>query len=104
LAAKADAVGFDGKSLATFHYLQPSLLYYHGGRLPMLKSVDEVGTWLTQGRGLVIAQQAMELLPKEILPYLIVHDRVYGMYARRWLLLVSLEPVVEREEIPWPKP
>jgi 4-amino-4-deoxy-L-arabinose transferase-like glycosyltransferase len=104
LAAKADAVGFDGKSLATFHYFQPSLLYYHGGRLPMLKSVDEVGTWLTQGRGLVIAQQAMELLPKEILPYLIVHDRVYGMYARRWLLLVSLEPVVEREEIPWPKP
>ena len=103
LAAKADAVGFDGESLATFHYFQPSLLYYHGGRLPVLASVEEVGDWLTRGRGLVITQQALELLPKEIIPYLIVHSRVYGMYARRWLLLVSLEPVDKGEEIPWPK-
>jgi len=104
LAAKADAAGFDGQSLATFYYFQPSLLYYHGGRLPMLKSVDEVGQWLSQGRGLVIAQAALELLPKEIIPYLVVHERVFGMYARRWLLLVSLRPVEEGEEIPWTNP
>ncbi|ATX81553.1 4-amino-4-deoxy-L-arabinose transferase [Mariprofundus ferrinatatus] len=103
LAAKADAEGFNSQNLATFHYFQPSLLYYHGGRLPMLTSVQEVATWLEEGRGLVIAQEALELLPKEIVPYLIVHDRVYGMYARRWLLLVSLQPVEEGEEIPWPK-
>lgn len=102
LAAKADASGFDGHNLATFYYFQPTLLYYHGGRLPMLKNVDEVGQWLSQGRGLVIAQSALELLPKEIIPYLIVHERVFGMYARRWLLLVSLRPVDEGEEIPWP--
>ncbi|NWF36568.1 glycosyltransferase family 39 protein [Mariprofundus sp. KV] len=102
LAAKADAAGFDGANLATFYYFQPTLLYYHGGRLPMLKNVDEVGQWLSQGRGLVIAQSALELLPKEIIPYLIVHERVFGMYARRWLLLVSLQPVDEGEEIPWP--
>jgi len=101
LAAKADAAGFDGASLATFYYFQPTLLYYHGGRLPMLKNVDEVGQWLSQGRGVVIAQSALELLPKEIIPYLVVHERVFGMYARRWLLLVSLRPVDEGEEIPW---
>ena len=100
LAVQADAAGFDGQSLATFYYFQPSLLYYNGGRLPMLKSVDEVGAWLTQGKAVVIAQAALELLPKEILPYLVVHDRVYGMYARRWLLLVSLQPVNQGEEIP----
>ncbi|ATX80116.1 4-amino-4-deoxy-L-arabinose transferase [Mariprofundus aestuarium] len=103
LAAKADAAGFDGESLATFQYFQPSLLYYHGGRLPVLASVDEVGAWLTRGRGVVMTQQALELLPQEIMPYLVVHARLYGMYARRWLLLVSLEPVVEGEEIPWRK-
>ncbi|NWF38800.1 glycosyltransferase family 39 protein [Mariprofundus sp. NF] len=102
LAAKADAAGFDGNNLATFYYFQPTLLYYHGGRLPMLKNVKEVGQWLSQGRGLVLAQSALELLPKEIIPYLVVHERVFGMYARRWLLLVSLRPVDEGEEIPWP--
>lgn len=103
LADKANSAGFDGESLATFHYFQPSLLYYHGGRLPMLTSVDEVGSWLSEGRAVVVAQSALELLPKEIIPYLIVHDRVFGMYARRWLLLISLMPLEEEEEIPWPK-
>jgi len=43
LAAKATEAGFDGSELATFHYFQPSLLFYHGGRLPMLTEVGEVG-------------------------------------------------------------
>ena len=100
LAEKATAAGFDGNSLATFHYFQPSLLFYHGGRLPMLTNVEEVGEWLTDGKAVVIGQHALELLPKEIIPYLIVHERVYGMYARNWLLLVSLQPL--QEEITWP--
>jgi len=101
LAAKADEAGFDGNSLATFHYFQPSLLFYHGGRLPMLTKVEEVGEWLASGKAVVIGQHALELLPKEIIPYLIVHKRVYGMYARNWLLLVSLQPL--EEETTWPK-
>ncbi len=103
LAASADAAGLNGENLATFHYFQPSLLYYHGGRLPILATVDEVSAWLSEGRGVVVAQSALALLPKEIIPYLVVHDRVYGMYARRWLLLVSLEPLEGVREIPWPK-
>jgi len=93
LAASATEAGFDGNELATFHYFQPSLLFYHGGRLPMLTEVDQVGAWLVDGKAVVMAQDALELLPKEIIPYLIVHARVHGMYARKWLLLVSLQPL-----------
>jgi len=96
LAAKATEAGFDGSELATFHYFQPSLLFYHGGRLPMLTKVDQVGAWLTAGKAVVMAQDALEALPKAIIPYLIVHARVHGMYARKWLLLVSLQPLDER--------
>lgn len=97
LATRATGAGFDGGSLATFHYFQPSLLFYHGGRLPMLTTSREVGRWLMQGKAVVIAQPALAELPREILPYLIVHERVYGMYARQWLLLVSLPPMNEGE-------
>jgi len=93
LAAQAAEAGFDGSELATFHYFQPSLLFYHGGRLPMLTGIGQVGAWLTAGKAVVIAQDALELLPKAIIPYLIVHARVHGMYARKWLLLVSLQPL-----------
>ena len=105
LAEKATESGFDGSELATFHYFQPSLLFYHGGRLPTLENVQAVGEWLVDGKAIVITQQALERLPKEIIPYLIVHERVYGMYARRWLLLVSLQPLANRtkEETTWPK-
>lgn len=92
LASAATAAGFDGNALATFHYFQPSLLFYHGGRLPMLTETEKVGEWLVAGKAVVMPQEALELLPKEIIPYLIVHTRVYGMYARRWLLLLSLQP------------
>ena len=98
LAKSASEAGFDGQSLATFHYFQPSLLFYHGGRLPMLITAREVGDWLTRGKAVVIAQPALAELPPEILPHLIVHERVYGMYARKWLLLVSLPPVGEKAE------
>ncbi len=93
LASKATAAGFDGSELATFHYFQPSLLFYHGGRLPMLTDVKQVGAWLTAGKAVVLAQDALAELPKAIIPYLIVHARVHGMYARKWLLLVSLQPL-----------
>ena len=105
LAAKATEAGFDGESLATFHYFQPSLLFYHGGRLPMLITAKEVGDWLIRGKAVVIAQHALSELPEEILPHLIVHERAYGMYARKWLLLVSLPPVGEKavEGTTWQK-
>jgi len=93
LAASASEAGFDGESLATFHYFQPSLLFYHGGRLPMLITAKEVGQWLVAGKAVVIAQHALAELPPEILPHLVVHARVHGMYARKWLLLVSLPPI-----------
>ncbi|MFQ5518464.1 MAG: ArnT family glycosyltransferase [Mariprofundus sp.] len=98
LADTATEAGFDGSELATFHYFQPSLLFYHGGRLPMLADVKQVGEWLVAGKAVVISQSALELLPKEVIPYLIVHERLFGMYARRWLLLVSLQPLDEVRE------
>ncbi|MDQ7012031.1 MAG: glycosyltransferase family 39 protein [Mariprofundaceae bacterium] len=100
LAKRADAAGFDGKSLATFHYFQPSLLYYHGGRLPQLGDVQAVGRWLVRGRAVVMPEQALAELPREILPYLLIHARVHGLYARKMLLLLSLQPV---EGMAWPK-
>ncbi len=93
LAVKATEAGFDGAELATFRYFQPSLLFYHGGRLPQLNDVGEMADWLVAGKAVVMAQDALEELPKEIIPYLIVHARVHGMYARKWLLLVSLQPL-----------
>ncbi len=93
LAEKSSSAGFDGDELATFRYFQPSLLFYHGGRLPVLADVEQVGVWMTSGKAVVMPQESLEELPKEIIPYLIVHARVHGMYARRWLVLVSLQPV-----------
>jgi 4-amino-4-deoxy-L-arabinose transferase-like glycosyltransferase len=105
MAATATASGFDGNSLATFRYFQPSLLFYHGGRLPRLDSATQVGQWLIQGKAVVMTQHALSELPKEILPYLIVHERAYGMYARKWLMLVSLRPIdgIALEDIIWQK-
>jgi len=100
LAERADAAGFDGKSLATFHYFQPSLLYYHGGRLPQLGNVRAVGRWLVQGKAVVMPEQALAELPREILPHLLIHARVHGLYTRKMLLLLSLQPV---EGMAWPK-
>ncbi len=93
LAEKASEAGFDGSQLATFRYFQPSLLFYHGGRLPLLEDAALVGAWMSDGKAVVMPQYALEELPKAILPYLIVHARVHGMYARTWLLLVSLQPL-----------
>jgi len=98
LAEKASAVGFDGSQLATFRYFQPSLLFYHGGRLPLLDDAALVGAWMTDGKAVVMPQYALDELPKAILPYLIVHARVHGMYARTWLLLVSLQPLDRADE------
>jgi len=91
-ASAADQAGFDGTSLATFRYFQPTLLYYHGGRLPSLATADDVGNWLMRGKAVVLTQEALSELPKEMLPYFIVHKRAYGLYARHWLMLISLQP------------
>jgi len=93
LSEKATSAGFDGSELATYRYFQPSLLFYHGGRLPLLSDTQQVGEWMTAGKAVVLPQWALKDLPKEIVPYLIVHARVHGMYARTWLLLVSLQPL-----------
>jgi len=100
LAAFATKAGFDGSELATFRYFQPSLLYYHGGRLPMLTNMHEVASWLTQGKALVMPQKALKEFPSAMLPYLVIHKRRFGMVAREWLLLISLRPV---EGLAWPK-
>ncbi|MDQ6970481.1 MAG: glycosyltransferase family 39 protein [Mariprofundus sp.] len=98
LAAKASNAGFDGSELASFRYFQPSLLFYHGGRLPLLNDVQQVGAWMGEGKAVVMPQYALQELPKAIVPYLIVHARVHGMYARTWLMLVSLQPLADAEE------
>jgi len=95
LANSATEAGFGGDELATFHYFQPSLLYYHGGRLPMLRDVQVLGDWLVDGKAVVMPSVALAELPREILPYLIIHDRVFGLYARKELLLLSLTPIEE---------
>ncbi|MDQ6960149.1 MAG: hypothetical protein Q9M27_03890, partial [Mariprofundaceae bacterium] len=99
-AAAANKAGFDGQSLATYRYFQPSLLYYHGGRLPMLANMHDVSVWLMQGKALVLPQGALTGFPSAILPYLIIHKRGFGMVARTWLLLISLRPV---EGLTWPR-
>ncbi|MDX8403365.1 MAG: glycosyltransferase family 39 protein [Mariprofundaceae bacterium] len=104
LAERATQAGFDGGELATFHYFQPSLLFYHGGRLPMLTEAGQVGDWLASGKAVVLPQDSLALLPKEMIPYLIVHAKMHGLYARKWLLLVSLQPLDNKtgKELIWP--
>lgn len=100
MAVAATQAGFGGNSLATYRYFQPSLLYYHGGRLPMLTNMHDVAVWLMQGKALVLPQKALTGFPPAILPYLIIHKRRFGMVAREWLLLISLRPV---EGLTWPR-
>lgn len=100
MAAKATDAGFGSQALATFRYFQPSLLFYHGGRLPHLGTATEVGSWLFQGKAVVMPKDALVELPSEMQSYFVVHHRVQGLYARKTLLLLSLQPV---EEMVWPK-
>ena len=90
LAAKADQAGFDGSQLATYRYFQPSLLFYHGGRLPQLGSVAEVSAWMEGGKAVVMPENTMEELPARMRAQLVVHEQVHGLYARKRLLLLSL--------------
>ncbi|MDQ6972180.1 MAG: glycosyltransferase family 39 protein [Mariprofundaceae bacterium] len=91
LARAASAAGFDGAHLATYRYFQPSLLYYHGGRLPLLDDADAAAEWLTRGGALVMPEARLADFPDAILPWLEIHARRHGMYARQWLVLVSLK-------------
>jgi len=97
LAIAADKAGFDGSELATYRYFQPSLLFYHGGRLPMLDDMHKVAGWLMQGKAVVLPESALADFPDSILPWLVVHDRRYGMYARTQLILISLKQVGLRQ-------
>ncbi len=99
-ATAANRSGFNDESLATYHYFQPSLLYYHGGRLPMLTNMHDVAAWLMRGKAVVLPQGALTGFPSAILPYLVIHKRSFGMVARKWLLLISLRPA---EGLTWPK-
>jgi len=99
LAEAATVAGFDDDALATYNYFQPSLLFYHGGRLPVLADQAAIADWLLAGKAMVLPQQELVALPQKIMAYLIIHKRVYGLYARKWLVLVSLQPV---EGIAWP--
>ena len=99
LAMAATKAGFGPDALATYRYFQPSLLYYHGGRLPMLKNMREVAGWLMRGKAVVMPEQSLAEFPPAVLPHLVVHRRRHGLVARKWLLLVSLQPV---EGASWP--
>jgi len=91
LATQALAAGFDGSQLATFRYFQPSLLFYHGGRLPVLDNADAVKEWLHQGKGIVMPEAALEEFPATMAPELVIYRRVFGLYARHWLILVGTQ-------------
>ncbi len=91
LARRATAAGFSGAQLATYRYFQPSLLFYHGGRLPYLGTVGEVLEWLRKGNALVLPQAVLGDLPEDVRSHLVVHSRVKGLYARTELMLVSMD-------------
>ncbi len=93
LARTATVAGFGPEALGVYHYFQPSLLFYHGGRLPILGDQRQLADWLAHGRAVVMPESELPSLPDEIMPYLVVHARVHGLYARKWLVLLSLQPV-----------
>ncbi|RMG91109.1 MAG: glycosyltransferase family 39 protein [Zetaproteobacteria bacterium] len=93
LARAATSAGFGPDALATYHYFQPSLLFYHGGRLPVLEDQRQLAEWLAHGRAVVMPASELSGLPDGILPYVVVYARVHGLYARKWLVLISLQPV-----------
>jgi len=89
LAEQASEAGFSGTELATYRYFQPSLLFYHGGRLPQFDTAREVLAWLRQGKAVVMPEWAMKELPNEAGRQLRIHSSVEGLYARTTLKLVS---------------
>jgi len=90
LAERARAAGFDGSRLATYGYFQPSLLFYHGGLLPQLGNTAEVRKWLRQGKAVVMPEAALAEFPAAMAPDIVIYGRVFGLYARQWLILVGL--------------
>ncbi len=101
LAQKANEAGFDGNQLATYRYFQPSLLFYHGGRLPQLGSMADVSAWLKDGKAVVMPENTMDELPARMRARLVVHEQVYGLYARKQLMLLSLAAA---EDEAWTSP
>lgn len=99
LAAEATSAGFDGSALAIFDTFQPTILFYHGGRLPRLNTQDELQTWLNDGKAVVIREDAMPQIPTELRTHLVVHTSMHGLYAKTKLLLISLP--AKRNDIPW---
>ncbi len=97
LAAAATRAGFNENSLATYRYFQPSLLYYHGGRLPRLADIESVSAWMSKGRAVVLPQDSLADFPSGMLSRLIIYRRIFGLYARKWLLLIALRPVEEEK-------
>ncbi len=92
LAKAALHAGYGPYELATYRYFQPSLLFYHGGRLPRLKSTVEVTEWLHRGRAVVMPEAALTEFSPAMAPQLVIYKRVYGLYARRRLILMGMRP------------
>ena len=91
LARQADEAGFSGSELASYRYFQPSLLFYHGGRLPYLGNIEEVIEWLGDRKAIVMPTVVLTDLPETTFDQLVVHSRLNGLYARTELVLVSLQ-------------
>lgn len=90
LAHQASDDGFSGTELATYRYFQPSLLFYHGGRLPRLGTASKVVEWLQAGKAVVLPENVLKDLPNSTREHVVVHNSVKGLYARTRLLLISL--------------
>ncbi len=91
LATAALHAGYGPRALATYRYFQPSLLFYHGGRLPSLQNAGEVRRWLAQGKAVVMPESALQEFPASMAPRLVIYRRLYGLYARRWLILMGMQ-------------
>jgi len=90
LAAAALHAGIGDRDLATYRYFQPSLLFYHGDRLPWLESVNEVEQWLRQGKAVVMPEDALAEFPTAVVSQVVIYKRVYGLYARYRLILMGM--------------
>ena len=94
LGTAATAAGFGDHQLATYKYFQPSLLYYHGGKLPVLHNFDALSDWLKSGQAVVMPQSSLTELPADMQAQVHIHSQGFGMYARRELILLSF-PISE---------
>lgn len=90
LAEAAAAAGFEGSGLAAYRYFQPSLLFYHGGRIPILPDAQALKRWLEDGNAVVMPVSALSDLDEAERKRIRMHFRAFGLYARKEIVLLSL--------------